>query len=388
MKKHKHPVEDREGFVLIVTGGGTGGHIYPALAIAQEVKKRFKGAQVIFAGNPQGLEARVVPKEGITFAPISSAGFPRSFSPKKIVFGFMALVKGLKEALQLIREKKPDAVVGTGGYVCFPVVLAAILRGVPTLLHESNLIPGVAVRLLAPFVKQVMVAFPQTRRKLWGKSIETGTPISPEILTARRKNSYEAFGLDPSKFTVFVLGGSQGAHSINLAMVDALFHLAEGKQPPQVLFMTGYKDYQFVLDSCEKQALRAVVKPFLFNMPQAYAVADLVVCRAGAMTLAEVTARGLPALLVPYPFAAHDHQRKNAQVLVRAGAAVMLADKELNGMLLSEHILGLIHDPEKYRTMAAASKAAGQPEAGKKIFEEIGHAAGRSMEFLNPGRAA
>ncbi len=355
---------------LIVSGGGTGGHIYPAIAIAKEAQQRLKGLEVVFVGTSKGLEASVVPKQGLAFRAITVEGWPRVLS-WKMVTAFFKMFKGFGDSWKVLGEIKPDIVIGTGGYVCGPVVLAAILRGIPTMLHESNLSPGMTVKLLSRLVSKVLVSFEETKTKIGGSTVLTGTPITPEILRVQRQRSYEAFGFDPAKPTVFVLGGSQGAHSINLAMVEALTFLAEHQPPLQVLFMTGLKDYQYVLDECEKNALKPVVKSFLYNMPEAYAVADLVVSRAGAMTVAEITARGIPAVLIPYPHSANQHQARNAELLRDKGAAQIIDDKDLSGVVLSRKISEILGNAEQLKKMAQASKALGNPKAGEKIVAEI-----------------
>ncbi|CDX03027.1 UDP-N-acetylglucosamine--N-acetylmuramyl-(pentapeptide) pyrophosphoryl-undecaprenol N-acetylglucosamine transferase [Desulfitobacterium hafniense] len=359
---------------VIVTGGGTGGHIYPALAIAKGILVHQPDAEILYIGTREGMEARLVPEAGLEFAGVSGQGLPRKLSLETLKVGGKSF-KALWETKQILKKFKPDLVVGTGGYVAGPVVLTAALFGIPTLLHEQNALPGITNKILTRFVRKVMVTFPESiahfgvRRKL----VLTGLPVRPEIGNISREKGAACLGLRPDCLTLLVTGGSRGARSINQAMPTVLKHLA-GRKDIQVIWATGKATYQETLESLKTQGIQWQrenwrVLEYLKDMPEAMACADLFVGRAGATTLAEIMVAGKPGLLVPYPLAAENHQEFNARALEKDGAACVILDKDLTGENLWALVQGLIEKPEKLRKMAQAARSLGQPDALNKIVK-------------------
>jgi UDP-N-acetylglucosamine--N-acetylmuramyl-(pentapeptide) pyrophosphoryl-undecaprenol N-acetylglucosamine transferase len=362
---------------VIISGGGTGGHIYPAVTIAKTLQEISKPEAILFVGTKQGLEADIVPKEGFSLETIDVAGFERriSLNTVKNVFRTMG---SLWQAKKIITAFNPDVVVGTGGYVCGPVLLVASLLGIPTIIQEQNVIPGVTNRILARFVKMIATGYKEAEAHFPANAhiLYTGNPIRPEVMLASREEGLAALGLKPDKFTLLVAGGSRGARSINNAMTEVCKSFS-GDPAIQILHVTGQTEYNNIVGNYKQEGIgvsnsgNIIIKPYLYNMPQALAAADLVVFRAGAVGLAEITARGIPAILVPYPYAAENHQEFNARVLEREGAAVVIRDAELTGTKLVETIRQILSDPGKFTIMAQASQRRGRPDAALAIANAI-----------------
>lgn len=356
---------------ILITGGGTGGHIYPGLAIAKNLKARNEKIEILFVGTNKGLEKDIVPKEGIPFETITVEGLTRKISLTSVKTG-LKLLKGLWQSRSIIRDFQPTLVIGTGGYVCGPVVATAAWQGIPTLIHEQNAFPGITNRFLAKWVKKIAITYQESSKYFpANKTILTGNPVRPEVILAKREEALAKFGLDPAKKTVLVFGGSRGARSINEAMFQGKEVLArEGKL--QIIHVTGQEDFAWISGQKSMEEVRLgnlIIKPYLYNMPEALAAADLLVCRAGATTLAELTVRGLPSILIPYPYATDNHQEYNARSLERQDAAVVLLDKELSAQSLTENILDLIKDENRLNSMAQRSKSMGKPEAAQTIVD-------------------
>lgn len=359
---------------VIVTGGGTGGHIYPALAIAQGLKRRTKDCEILYVGTRKGMEARLVPDAGLAFKGVSGQGLPRALNletVKTVGKSFLALW----ETKEILRKFKPDLVVGTGGYVSGPVVLTAALFGIPTLLHEQNALPGITNRILARFVKKVMVTFPESVAHfgLSGKIVLVGLPVRPEIGEVSREVGAKCFGLSADKPTLLVTGGSRGARSLNRAMVSLLERLRD-RPEVQVIWATGKETHRETLKALQERGIPWEHFPwkileYLKDMPEAYAAADLCVSRAGAASLAELMVAGKPSILIPYPFAAENHQEHNAQALVQAGAARLIRDQDLNGERLWQEVAAVLWERSRLETMARDAKKLAQPEALTKIVE-------------------
>ena len=360
---------------VILSGGGTGGHIYPALTIGREIVKMAAGCEILFVGTRQGLEADIIPQEGFPFAMIEAKGLERRLSWNNVrTLG--ATIGSVWHSMRIIRRFKPHLVVGTGGYVCGPVLLAASLLGVPTLIQEQNVIPGVTNKILSRFVGKIAVGyeeaqnyFPAASRK---KIIATGNPVRPDILAAVREEGLAALGLDPGKLTLLVVGGSRGAQSINRAMLKVHQFFA-GSLQLQILHVTGKNEYNSTIEAVENSGVDLAsagnihIKPYLYNMPQALSVADLAVFRSGAVGLAELAVRGIPAILIPYPHAAENHQEYNARAVERRGAAQVILDRDLTGEGLCAAIVALGENREKLKEMALASQKLGCPEAARNI---------------------
>ena len=361
---------------IIVSGGGTGGHIYPALTLIRTLQQKVDKLEVLYVGTHAGLEADIIPKEDIPFATVDLQGFKRSLSPENLLRAARA-IKGVGKAMGIVRKFQPDVVVGTGGYVCGPVLMAASLLGIPSLIQEQNVIPGITNKILSKFVNKIATGYQEANGAFpANKVVFTGNPIRQEVMAHRQEADYEAFGLRPDTTTILVSGGSRGARTINRAMVEVLKHYA-GRRDVQILHATGKGEYEDIINRISaagldlQQADNIKVKPYLYNMPQAMAIADLAIFRAGATGLAELTAKGIPAILVPYPYAAENHQEHNARAVEKAGAARVILNKDLTAQGLIQAIDELIGKPEKLQAMAKASAKLGRPEAADTISELI-----------------
>ena len=359
---------------IIVSGGGTGGHIYPAVTIANQIKEKQPDAEIIFVGTREGLEREIVPRYGYPIEFIEVAGFQRKLSLDTIKSAFK-LLAGLVDAMKLIRSIKPDLVVGTGGYVCGPVLFLAALQGIPACIQEQNAMPGVTNKILAHFVKKVFLGYQEAGKYFGGNSekIFTGNPIRKEILEVSRATAIEKFKLDPAKKTILVSGGSRGARSINDAMALVETSLA-GRSDVQVIHITGETGYEKFIGQVEKKVLMSdniKVFRYMHDMPMALAAADLAIFRSGAIGLAELMARGIPSILVPYPYATANHQEHNARAVEGAGGAVVILDKELTGEILLKQIESLLADESKLQKMKDAAKALGRPEAAEDIARKV-----------------
>lgn len=369
---------------VIVSGGGTGGHIYPAITLIRTIQSLEQGCEILYVGTKAGLEADLVPKEGIDFQTVESSGLKRQLS----VDTFKTLwrsARGLWQARQIIQSFQPDVVIGTGGYVCGPVLLTASLMGIPTLIQEQNVIAGITNKLLARFVSRIAVGCAEAKRKFpKEKTVYTGNPIRPEVMTATRDEAVRAYGLAENKKTILISGGSRGARSINRAMVDVHAHYA-GSDKVQLLHITGKSEYNDIVARLadkginEETAGNIIVKPYLYDMPKALAAADLAIFRAGATGIAELTAKGIPSILVPYPYAAENHQEFNALALKQKGAALVILDRELGGRRLIEAIDEIIFSDGRLSEMKKASLSLGKPEAAREIAK-IAIAMGKKQE--------
>jgi len=354
---------------VIFAGGKTGGHIFPAIAMAKELKKRFPQSQITFVGTKDGMETKIIPQHGFELSFIQIRGLSRR-SYLSNLFLWFHLLKGFYQALKILNIKRPNLVVGTSGYVSFPVVLIASLKRIPTLIQEQNSYPGVSTRFLAHFANIVCLSYSDsvkyfsTRRKL--KVI--GNPVRDDLIHTERKQALKKFGLEEGKKTIFVFGGSQGAHSINLAILQCLDWLSSDWQ---ILWQTGENDFSDIFQKVEGKKIKCAVYPFIEDMGSAYAVSDIVVSRAGALTLAEITACGKPSILIPFPFATSDHQRYNAEALQRKGAARMILQKDLTPEALAKEISFLLSDESELKKMAEQSKNMGRPEATSLLVDEM-----------------
>ncbi|TGE32679.1 undecaprenyldiphospho-muramoylpentapeptide beta-N-acetylglucosaminyltransferase [Desulfosporosinus sp. Sb-LF] len=359
---------------VMLTGGGTGGHIYPALAIAKGLLARDDETQILYVGIRDGMEARLVPEAGIAFAGISGKGLPRRLSLDTIkVLG--QSVKALWETKKLLRHFHPDLVVGTGGYVSGPVVLTAALFNIPTLLHEQNALPGITNRILARVVRRVMLTFPESMEHFSvKKKLElVGLPVRPEIGKVSREVGAKHFKLRPNRLTLLVTGGSRGARTLNQAMIGVLEHLAQ-RSDIQVIWATGKTTYMETIEEFKKRGISWErpewrILEYLNAMPEALACSDICIGRAGAASLAEMQVAGIPSILIPYPFAAENHQEHNAQAMVQAGAARIILDRELDGERLWKEVEGLISQPKLLAKMGTAVQTLAQPQALNKIVD-------------------
>jgi UDP-N-acetylglucosamine--N-acetylmuramyl-(pentapeptide) pyrophosphoryl-undecaprenol N-acetylglucosamine transferase len=349
-------------FRVVVAGGGTGGHLYPGIAVARALVAARPGTVVTFAGTSQGIESRVVPREGFELDVIRSGGL-KGKSIGARVRGLGLLPLSAVDAWRVVSRRVPDLVIGVGGYSSGPIVAMAAVRGVPTLLLEQNAVPGLTNRLLAPLVRAAAVTYESTLPFFRGKGFVSGNPVRAEFLrTADHRVVAPRRALG-----VLIFGGSQGAHAINVACVEAAPQLAASAQPLALTHQTGERDLEMVREGYRRAGLDARVEPFLYAMDREMNDADLVISRAGATTLAELTASGKPSILVPLPTATDDHQRKNAEVLARAGAAEVIEQRELNGATLARHVLALAADPARRAVMSDAARGLARPDAAGAI---------------------
>jgi UDP-N-acetylglucosamine--N-acetylmuramyl-(pentapeptide) pyrophosphoryl-undecaprenol N-acetylglucosamine transferase len=359
---------------VLIAGGGTGGHIYPGIAIARYIIQNNKESEVFFVGTDKGLESIIVPKEGFRLFTITVSGFKRRLSLELVKSVGRAFL-GTYQAFSLIRKIQPDMVIGTGGYVCGPVLISASILGIPTLIHEQNVIPGLANRTLSRFVDAIAVSFKESVKYFpkQHKVNVTGNPLRPEILDANRNEGIKFFGLDDEKKTVLIFGGSRGARILNKAVTEYIIQ-TKGEIPYQMILITGNEEYDGVISFLANSGIdhelkgNIIIKPYLYNMQDAIAAADLVVSRAGAMTISEITAIGKPSVLIPLKIAANNHQMLNAKVMEKNGASVILEEDELNSKVLFETIGAIIDDAERIKIMAACSKTLGKPEATREIY--------------------
>jgi UDP-N-acetylglucosamine--N-acetylmuramyl-(pentapeptide) pyrophosphoryl-undecaprenol N-acetylglucosamine transferase len=346
---------------VIIAGGGTGGHIYPGVAIAQEFKRRDADAQILFVGTARGLETKIIPREGFNLELIDVGALKRVGFVNRVK-SLMMLPKSFLDVRSLIKRVRPDVVIGVGGYASGPVVLTAALMDTPTLVAEQNALPGFTNRTLARFVKAAAVSFEEAKGFFGEKAEITGNPVRAEFFDVPVKHAGDVIH-------VLITGGSQGARAINEAVIGALPLLAEEKDRVSFTHQTGENDFYRVRDAYENSGLSADVRPFIEKIVEEFAAADLVISRAGATTVAELAAAGKPAIMIPFPFAADDHQRKNAEAVERAGAGRMILQAELTPERLAKELLWLIHDPPKLGRMAEAGKRLGRPDAAKRVVD-------------------
>jgi UDP-N-acetylglucosamine--N-acetylmuramyl-(pentapeptide) pyrophosphoryl-undecaprenol N-acetylglucosamine transferase len=351
---------------ILIAGGGTGGHLYPGIAVAREVMTRVPGATVTFVGTAAGIESRVVPREGFALDVIRSAGL-KGKSLASLARGMSLLPASAIDAWSVISRRRPRVVLGVGGYSSGPVVALAAVRGIPTLLMEQNAAPGLTNRLLAPLVSAAAVTYEESLAAFGKKAFVSGNPVRPEFFG----EANEQPGSPPGAARVLVFGGSQGAHAINMAMVEAAARLVAAAPGLEITHQTGERDLEVVRDGYRRAGLHARVEPFLFAMDREMKSADVVVSRSGATTLAELTAARRASILVPFPAATDDHQRKNAEALVRQGAAQMVDQRELNGERLAAELLALVSDQGRRQRMADAAGRMAKPDAARLIVDKV-----------------
>jgi UDP-N-acetylglucosamine--N-acetylmuramyl-(pentapeptide) pyrophosphoryl-undecaprenol N-acetylglucosamine transferase len=354
---------------VIIAGGGTGGHLFPGLAVAEELKQRNASAEVIFVGTEHGIEARVVPREGYPIRFLRAEGIA-GVSPVKKIRAILRTFLSTVDSYRIIKTVKPDMVVGVGGYASGALVLVAYFMSVPTMILEQNSTPGLTNKILGKFVNTICVTYHESISFFpREKTFLTGNPVRLQVRKGSIESAYRLFSLEEGLFTIFTFGGSAGARSINTAMVDALNHLYDLKDKIQFFHQTGARDYENVREAYRKAGFKGTITPFVYQMGEAYAVADIVVSRAGATTLAELTTLGKPSILIPYPYAAGNHQELNAKRLVEIGAAKMITDRELNGEALAESIRELYLNESLRIEMGKNSRTIGRPEACEKIVD-------------------
>ncbi len=346
---------------LLLAGGGTGGHLFPAVALAETLKSQDSTAKILFVGTKNGLEYRILPKLGWDLETVNISGFTGKGVLAKVAV-MTKLCQSIMQGRAILKRFRPDAVIGVGGYASAPLVIAARSLNLPILLHEQNAIPGMTNRWLARWADRVCVAFDQTVNEFKGiDAIVTGNPLRAGI-----SNASQVGGSPP---TLLVFGGSRGAKAINEAICAALPDLLKADSEIRIIHQTGEEDFEHVRSAYAASGCRnARIEPFIDDMSAVYRQAALVVCRAGATTIAELTASGLPSVMIPYPFAAGDHQKANAVALVAKQAAIMLEQEELTGESLAKTVNELLSDRERLQRMATAAKGEGKSDAAKSIL--------------------
>src|SRR5436309_10352049 len=345
---------------FIIAAGGTGGHLFPGLAVADELRRRDPATRVVFAGTPKGLESRLVPRAGhelvlLPILPLNGVGVARALQ------GLLVLPRGLLRSAALVRRLRPEAVLGVGGYAGGPVVLAAAVMGVPTVILEPNAKPGFTNRVLRPFVRRAACSYEEARREFGAKGVVTGNPVRGGFASLPRK-------AHRAPYTLLAFGGSQGSRVLNEALVAALPHLP-GPERLRIVHQTGVALRNRVADAYAAAGREAEVLEFLDDMESRFAEADLVLCRSGATTCAELTAAGKASVLVPFALAADDHQRSNALALQASGAARMIEEKELSGERLARAVMETLEAPGRLDAMEDAARALGRPDAAARVAD-------------------
>lgn len=348
---------------IVIVAGGTGGHLFPGLVIADTLRERNPDAEVAFIGRKNGLESEVIAERGFLYFSVSGAGIVGK-SLWGSIFGAASSVAGFLKSFFILLTFRPDVVVGMGGYLCGPFLLAAYLLRFPTLIHEQNLRPGTTNRILSKFVNEIAVSFEESEPFFSSpRVIFTGNPVRKEILKVRGETPRQ-------KDIVLIMGGSMGSHHLNMTMAEAANYLQRNMGSKKIVHLTGESDFSFMKRRYEEAELPAEVYVFSHRMEEFYSRASLVIARAGATTLAEITVAGLPSILIPYPHAGA-HQLENARWLENKGGAVLVEDAELNAEKLTELILDLIQNEEKLAGMAKKTKESGMPQAAELVAERV-----------------
>ena len=348
---------------IIIVGGGTGGHLFPGIAIAREFKKRDAKTKILFVGTRKGIEFKVLPKEKFQLRTILSSGLRGRLSWRTLI-ALGEIPIALLQSFWILVNFRPKLVLGVGGYVTGPFVLMAWLLKITIAIQEQNSIPGMTNRILGKMADKIFISFEKSKKYFPERKVElTGNPIREEYY----ENKTEP---EKSRFNVLIFGGSRGANSLNNAMVEALDFLSEDKDSLHFIHQTGQEQFKMVQTKYRSKNVSAEVNPFIFNMADAYQRSNLVICRAGASTIAELAACGRAAVLVPFPFAANNHQQLNAEFFVKQGAAVMVKDSELSGIILAKLIKELMHEPDRLNEIEKASARMAKKDAGKKIVDQ------------------
>jgi UDP-N-acetylglucosamine--N-acetylmuramyl-(pentapeptide) pyrophosphoryl-undecaprenol N-acetylglucosamine transferase len=356
---------------VVIAGGGTGGHLYPVLALSEELSKRDPTIEILFMGTEKGIEAKVVPREGYTIEFIPGEGFMGKSFLKKIRSLFR-LVKGLKESYRYLNSIQPDVVIGSGGYASFAPVFSAWLLSIPTMILEQNTVPGKTNRFLGRIVRSVCVTYQDSMAYFpRGKVHLSGNPVRESLLKGSRPAALKLFSMRDDLFTILIFGGSSGARSINAAVAESLRYFLDLKKQLQFLHQTGEKDFDFARDAYRSFGFMGTVSPFIYQMPEAYAISDLVISRSGATTLAEICAMGKASILIPYPYATANHQEINAKKLENLGACTVIRDAELTGKKLAEEVKRLFHDSNLRNAMGKKALGFGRPDAVKRIADIV-----------------
>lgn len=357
---------------LIITGGGTGGHLFPGIAVATAIQQQDAANRILFIGTSRLLDQQTLAGLGFELAALDCGGVKGLHLVEKIR-SMLQMPGAVLQALGIMRRFRPHLVFGVGGYVTGPVLLAAKILRVPIAIHEQNSVPGMANRLAGKLADRIFISLPCSPAFSAAKTLQTGNPVRQEILAVAGQVKPKT-----AKRTILVLGGSQGAHRVNTLMVEAIKKMVEHRASLRVIHQTGAADREMVAAQYDRLNVEAEVVAFIRDMASVYACADFVVTRAGATTLAEIAVMGLPALLIPYPYAADNHQVTNGRYYVKGKGALMVEEAELSGEILARTLSEYLHNPEELHTMAANMKALAMPDATNKIVEECLRLASRT----------
>ena len=366
---------------MIFTCGGTAGHINPAIALAQLAREKEPTVEILFVGAERGLEKDLVPKAGYHFRTVHISSFHRSFKPHEIKHNLISacnLLRSPREARAILREFQPDVVIGTGGYASFPLVKAAAKAGIPTAVHESNMVPGLTTEMLEPFANRIMVGFESCRKyyKHPQKVAVTGTPVREDFFALTKAQAKEQLGVNDGRPLVVSFWGSLGASGMNQQMVDFLA-LEAAKEPFHHIHAAGSGNLTALTHALKERGVvlsehpALDVREYIYDMARVCRAADLVICRAGASTISELTALGVPALMVPSPYVTNNHQEKNARALEESGGAVVLLERECSGQALFQAASGILRDEERRAEMERSMLSLGIRDAGERIWQTV-----------------
>lgn len=351
---------------VFITGGGTGGHIYPAVAVYDELLKHLSREDIFYVGNEKNLEKRIASQKGMNFLSVDIGGMPRKFTFKFISW-FLKLFVAFFVSVFYVLKYRPSFIIGTGGYVAFPILAAGVLLGVPCYIHDSDAYPGIVSRVLAPYAKCVFLAFDEAKNRIKAKKvIINGNPLRDFSCGISKEEALENLGLSQGKKTLFVMGGSQGAKTINKAILEIAKELTQ-EHNLQIIHQCGDKNFDETKNFMSEGLENYILQPYFDDMSIPYAACDFVVARAGSISLSELNNCGLPAILIPYPHAAANHQFFNAKAMENQGAAVVLEDKDCTGEALLAVILELLKDEETFTSMAQNSKKLAKPDAARNL---------------------
>lgn len=358
----------------LVTGGGTGGHIYPALAIIMEIKKRDRDAEILYVGTEKGLESEIVPREGIDFETVRVKYLPRSINKDSFI-ALKELILGLFDSRKILKRYKPNVVIATGGYVCGPVTFMAAKKKIPTVVHEQNAFPGITNKILSRYVDRVLITFEEARKyfKRQDNITLTGNPIRNTIFEVDKEDAYREFDLDKDKKVILSFGGSGGQKKLN----DSMYYFIKNQIDSdfQIIHVTGSRFYDEFMEKAEREKVNLSdnikIMSYIYNMPKLLNITDLIITSAGAITLAEISSLGIPSILIPKGYSAENHQEYNANAFKDKGASEVILEKDLTGEILNKAILDIINDEEKLKTMSIESKKLGNKDAAKEVVDII-----------------
>lgn len=359
----------------LISGGGTGGHIYPALAIASNISEYDKNAEILYVGTEKGMESELVPRAGYKFKTIRVKGLPRKINAE-LFLSIKELLLGINDARKIIDEFKPDIVVGTGGYVCGPVLYIAKKKKIKIVIHEQNAFPGITNKILSRYADRVLVTFKESKKyfKHEDRVILTGNPIRKELLEVDKKTSYSLLNINKELPFILSFGGSGGQKSLNDAIYE-LIKIKHNRDDFQLIHVTGKSHYESFMKRLKNEHIspgkHIRIMPYLYEMPQAMNIATLIVTSAGAITLSELSAIGVPSILIPKAYTAENHQEYNARVFEKKRASTLILEKDLNGEILNKTIDIILNDKDKRNDMITNSKSLGEIHAAEKIVKII-----------------